>query len=57
MDIFTTNVSCFFFYVYVVHTIVPFFIANGKADLKKVMNKVKAITGEWAIVNPNTQCL
>lgn len=36
----------------VLFSIVPFLIDDGKADLKKVMDRVRTITGEWAIVNP-----
>lgn len=52
MVVFTANISCFFFYVYGINSIVPFLIDDGKADLKKVMDRVRTITGEWAIVNP-----
>lgn len=43
---FTTDVSYF-----------SFLIAHGKADLGKVMDRLKAATGEQAILNPKCSAL
>lgn len=40
------------FHVFVINSIVSFLIAHGKTDLGKVMDKLKAATGEQAILNP-----
>lgn len=40
------------FHVFVINSIVYFLIAHGKTDLGKVMDRLKAATGEQAILNP-----
>lgn len=45
------------FHVFVINSIVSFLIAHGKADLGKVMDRLKAATGEQAILNPKCSAL
>lgn len=45
------------FRVFVINSIVSFLIAHGKADLGKVMDRLKAATGERAVLDPQCSAL
>lgn len=45
------------FHVFVINSIVSFLIAHGKADLGKVMDRLKAATGERAVLDAQCSAL